>query len=209
MARLDSATRLPWPRRIMVSMTSLRNRLAAAPSPSSPVRSSYSRAIWKDSSSNWEREIVMRGKRTRTARVPCHRPCVERLRPSTATGSDRNTTSPNTCVSCFHHAGNGRIPPVAPKGIVHGHDLPLLVLRVRRDPPGYPQRASRGTIYVFRGPGPPAPASLLACLPSRACSRGRKNVSRRKPSDAFCPPGAPCGRQGRSDERTSSQTSLK
>jgi hypothetical protein len=44
----------------------------AAPSPSSPVRLRYSQAIWKDSSSNWEREIVMGGKRTRTARVPCH-----------------------------------------------------------------------------------------------------------------------------------------
>jgi hypothetical protein len=31
MARLDSASRLRWPRRIMVSMTSLRNRLAEAP----------------------------------------------------------------------------------------------------------------------------------------------------------------------------------
>jgi hypothetical protein len=39
MARLDSASRLRWPRRIMVSMTSLRNRLAEAPSPSSPLRS--------------------------------------------------------------------------------------------------------------------------------------------------------------------------
>ena len=72
MARLDSASRLRWPRRIMVSMVSLRNRLAAAPSPSSPVRSRYSQAIWKESSSSWERETVMGGKRTRTARVPCH-----------------------------------------------------------------------------------------------------------------------------------------
>jgi hypothetical protein len=33
------------PRRIMVSMVSLRNRLAAAASPSLPVRSRYSQAI--------------------------------------------------------------------------------------------------------------------------------------------------------------------
>jgi hypothetical protein len=44
---LDGASRLRWPRRIVVSMTSLRNRLAAAPSPSSPVRSRPSQALVK------------------------------------------------------------------------------------------------------------------------------------------------------------------
>src|ERR1700722_2421502 len=57
----------------MFSMVLLRNRLAAGPSPSSPGRSRDSQAIWKDSSSSWESELVMVGKRTRTARVPCHR----------------------------------------------------------------------------------------------------------------------------------------
>jgi hypothetical protein len=53
-------------------MTSLRNRLAAAPSPNSPVRSRYSQAIWNESSSSWESETVMSKKPTRTVRVPCH-----------------------------------------------------------------------------------------------------------------------------------------
>jgi hypothetical protein len=56
MARLDSASRLRWPRRIMVSMTSLRNRLAEAPSPSSPLRSRYSQAIWNESEELGERD---------------------------------------------------------------------------------------------------------------------------------------------------------
>jgi hypothetical protein len=43
--------------------------------------------------------MFMGGKRTRTARVPCHRRFATRLRPSTATGSERKITSPNTCVS--------------------------------------------------------------------------------------------------------------
>ena len=72
---------------------------------SSPTKSTssrpfrYSQAIWKDSSSSWESEMFMGGKRTRTARVPCHRRFATRLRPSTATGSERKITSPNTCVS--------------------------------------------------------------------------------------------------------------
>jgi hypothetical protein len=51
-ARLESASRLRSPFRIMISMLSLRKRLAATGSPSSPVRSRYSQAIWNDSSSN-------------------------------------------------------------------------------------------------------------------------------------------------------------
>jgi hypothetical protein len=51
-ARLESSSRLRSPFRIMISMLSLRKRLAAAASPSSPVRSRYSQAIWNDSSSN-------------------------------------------------------------------------------------------------------------------------------------------------------------
>jgi hypothetical protein len=51
-ARLESASRLRSPFRIMVSMLSLRKRLAATASPSSPDRSRYSQAIWNDSSSN-------------------------------------------------------------------------------------------------------------------------------------------------------------
>jgi len=46
--------------------------LAAAPSPSSPVRSRYSQAIWNESSRSWESDTVMSRKPTRTARVPCH-----------------------------------------------------------------------------------------------------------------------------------------
>jgi hypothetical protein len=52
MARLDSRSRLRSPFRIMSSSVSARKRLAAAASPSSPVRSRYSQAIWNDSSSN-------------------------------------------------------------------------------------------------------------------------------------------------------------
>ena len=51
-ARLESASRLRSPFRIMISMLSLRKRLAATASPSSSVRSRYSQAIWNDSSSN-------------------------------------------------------------------------------------------------------------------------------------------------------------
>ena len=89
MARLESASRLRWPRRIMVSITSLRSRLAAAPSPSSPLRSRYSQAIWNVSSRSWESERVMSKKPTRTVRVPCHLRFAARFPTSTATGSDR------------------------------------------------------------------------------------------------------------------------
>jgi hypothetical protein len=51
-ARLESASRLRSPFRIMISRVSLRKRLAATGSPSSPARSRYSQAIWNDSSSN-------------------------------------------------------------------------------------------------------------------------------------------------------------
>jgi hypothetical protein len=80
-------------------MKSLRNRLAAAPSPSSPVRSRYSQAIWKESSSSCESETVIRGKRIRAACVPRHLPFAARFRPSTVTGSERKITSPKTWVS--------------------------------------------------------------------------------------------------------------
>ena len=51
-------------------------------------------------------------------------------------------------LDCFHHVGKGkmRIPPVAPKGIVHGHDLPGLVLRIRGNLPA-------GPVDVFNGSG--------------------------------------------------------
>jgi hypothetical protein len=61
---------VPLTRRIIVSMVSLRNRLAAASSPSSPVRSRYSQGIWKESSSSWDSEMLMGGKRIRATRVP-------------------------------------------------------------------------------------------------------------------------------------------
>src|SRR5450631_1304056 len=77
MARLDRTSLLRWPRRIMVSIVSLGNRLATALSPSSPVRSRHSQAIWKDSLSNWESEIVMAGKRSGAAGVPSPRPIDE------------------------------------------------------------------------------------------------------------------------------------
>jgi hypothetical protein len=82
----------------MISIASLRNRLAAAPSPSSSVRSKYSQAIWKDSSSSWD-GMVISGKRTRTARVPRHRRFATRVRLSSANGSEQKITSPKTCVS--------------------------------------------------------------------------------------------------------------
>src|ERR1700733_3098765 len=99
MARLARANRLRWPRPIMVSMTSLRNRLAEAPSPSSPLRSRYSHAIWNEVSRSWESETVMSKKPTRTARVPCHLRFGARFPTSIATGSDRKMTSPNTWAS--------------------------------------------------------------------------------------------------------------
>ena len=128
MARLDSASRLRWPRRIMVSMTSLRNRLAEAPSPSSPLRSRYSQAIWNESSRSWESETVMSKKPTRTVRVPCHLRFAARFPTLIATGSDRKTTSPNTC-GLRRVQGiadrEARIPPIA-----SGCDLPSLLLGV-------------------------------------------------------------------------------
>jgi hypothetical protein len=98
MARLESASRLRWPRRIMVSIVSLRNRLAAAASSSSPARSRYSQAIWKDSSSSWESETLMSGKRIRAACVPRHmrlamRFCFNRHR-NLFTGSTPETGLP-------------------------------------------------------------------------------------------------------------------
>jgi hypothetical protein len=51
-ARLESTSRLRSPFRIMISIVSLRKRLAPTASPSSPVRSRYSQAIWNDSSSS-------------------------------------------------------------------------------------------------------------------------------------------------------------
>jgi hypothetical protein len=130
MARLDSASRLRWPRRIMVSMTSLRNRLAEAPSPSSPVRSRYSQAIWNESSRSWESETVMSKKPTRTVRVPCHLRFAARFPTSIATGSDRKTTSPNMGLRRVQGIADreARIPPIA-----SGCDLPSLLLGVRCD----------------------------------------------------------------------------
>jgi hypothetical protein len=135
MARLDSASRLRWPRRIMVSMTSLRNRLAEAPSPSSPPRSRYSQAIWKDSSSNWESEMVMSKKPTRTFCVPCHR----RFAPAFLHRPHR--LGPKEDVA--EHVGlrrlegiahrEARIPPIASEGVVHGCDLPGLLPGVSCD----------------------------------------------------------------------------
>lgn len=95
MARLESASRLRWPRRIMVSITSLRNRLAAAPSPSSPLRSRYSQAIWNESSRSWESERVMSKKPTRTVRVSAS-PLAFLLRPQPA--RTEKTTSPRASV---------------------------------------------------------------------------------------------------------------
>jgi hypothetical protein len=131
MARLDSASRLRWPRRIMVSMTSLRNRLAEAPSPSSPLRSRYSQAIWNESSRSWESETVMSKKPTRTVRVPCHLRFAARFPTLIATGSDRKTTSPHTWASERVQGiadREARIPPIA-----SACDLPSLLLGVPCD----------------------------------------------------------------------------
>ena len=94
MARLDSASRLR--RRIMVSMTSLRNRIAAAPSPSSPLRSRYSQAIWNESSSSWESETVISKKPTRTVRVIIALSVVLKIR-RTLTGQEIDDLIANTC----------------------------------------------------------------------------------------------------------------
>ena len=98
MARLESASRLRWPRRIMVSITSLRNRLAAAPSPSSPLRSRYSQAIWNESSRSWESETVMSKKPTEPCafHVISASPLAFLLRPQPA--RTEKTTSPRASV---------------------------------------------------------------------------------------------------------------
>lgn len=135
MARLDNASRLRSPRRIMVSMTSLRNRLAAAPSPSSPVRSRYSQAIWKESSSNWESETVMSKKPTRTFCVPCHRRFAVPL--SFIDGNrlgPKDDIAENMDLRRLEGVADreARIPPIASEGVVHGCDPAGLLLCVRR-----------------------------------------------------------------------------
>src|ERR1700721_3078619 len=134
MARLDSASRLRWPRRIMVSMTSLRNRLAEAPSPSSPLRSRYSQAIWNESSRSWESETVMNKKtnenRSRSQSSPLRR---------SLSYFDRNRLGPKDDIA--EHVGlrrvqgiadrEARIPPIASRGVLHGWDPPSLLLGVR------------------------------------------------------------------------------
>jgi hypothetical protein len=108
MARLDNASRLRWPRRIMVSMTSLRNRLAAAPSPSSPLRSRYFQAIWKDSSSDWESEMFMSKKPTRAVRGR------NRLGPKEDVAENVGLQR----VQGIAHR-EAPIPPIASEGVVH------------------------------------------------------------------------------------------
>ena len=134
-AGAERASRLRWPRRIMVSIASLRNRLAAAPSPSSPVRSRYSQAIWKDSSSSWESEMLMGRTRIPAACVPRHLRFATRFRPSTASGSERKITSPKTWVSPVSEDTDRvmRITPISPKSAVRKGDLSGLVLRVSGD----------------------------------------------------------------------------
>jgi hypothetical protein len=99
MARLDNASLLRWPRRIMVSMTSLRNRLAEAPAPSSP-------APLKVLPGDLERILEELGERdghgqktnenrSRSLSSPLRRSHSYLI----ATGSDRMTTSPNTWAS--------------------------------------------------------------------------------------------------------------
>jgi hypothetical protein len=126
MARLDNASRLRWPRRIIASMTSLRNRLAEAPSPSSPLRSRYSQAIWNESSRSWESATVMSKKPTRTVRVPLSSPLRRSL-----SYFDRNRLGPKDDIA--EHVGlrrvqgiadrEARIPPIA-----SACDLPSLLL---------------------------------------------------------------------------------
>ena len=203
MARLDSASRLRWPRRIIVSMTSLRNRLAAAPSPSSPVRSRYSHATWKDSSSNWEREMVMGGKRTKTPRVPYHLRLAARFPLSTATGSDRKKTSPKTW--------NSDVSSALQTAASASRGLPRRSVRVR--PPAFRHRqpSVRGSqpahgefdraVRQFAPPFDLAHVGSLrirlqkALALARASWRGRENVSARLARYAPC---APSGWQARS-----------
>src|SRR3984885_9696041 len=109
----------------MASMVSLRNRLAIAPSPSSPVRSRYSQAIWKDSSSNWESEMLMGGKRIRAARVPRHLalrrtlPALDRQRLGA-----KDHVAENVGLRCFQAIAGGemRIPPIASECVVQGRN---------------------------------------------------------------------------------------
>jgi len=119
----------------MVSIASLRNRLAAAPSPSSPVRSRYSQAIWKGSSSSWESEMLMGRKRIPAACVPRHLRFATRFRPSTASGSERKITLPNAGLACFRGFTDRvmRITPISPKSAVRKSGLSGLVLRVGSD----------------------------------------------------------------------------
>jgi hypothetical protein len=115
MARLERASRLRCPRRIMISMVSLRNRLAAAPTPSSPVRCRYSQAIWNESSSSWESETLMGGKRIRAARVPCHQSSSVGFWSSTATVGAEGHVAENVDLRSRQLSGTtlrrvGRIP---------------------------------------------------------------------------------------------------
>jgi hypothetical protein len=116
MARLDSASRLGWPRRIHGLDDVAENRLAEAPSRSSPLRSRYSQAIWNESSRSWESATVMSKKPTRTVRVPLSSPLRRSL-----SYFDRNRLGPKDDIA--EHVGlrrvqgiadrEARIPPIA------------------------------------------------------------------------------------------------
>jgi hypothetical protein len=178
MARLDSASRLR--RRIMVSMTSLRNRIAAAPSPSSPLRSRYSQAIWNESSRSWERETVMSKKPTRTACVPCHLRFATRFFTSTSTGSDRKTTSPTTWVSDISRAAQ-----TAKHGSRQSRPKASCMDEITRPLPRCPLRLPRLSLSVLHRQAEhvdkPQPVSLL-CAKRPEPPGGRTDSSRQERS---------------------------
>jgi hypothetical protein len=111
----------------MVSMASLRNRLAVAPSPSSPVRS----RVFPSYLERFLKQLGKRnghGRKTNQNRARSMSPAFRR----TFAPFDCHRLGPKyhiveyVCLGRFHHVGDGemRIPPIPPEDIVHRRVLP-------------------------------------------------------------------------------------
>lgn len=136
MARLDSASRLRWPRRIMVSMTSLRNRLgrSAVSQFAAPLKvlPGDLERILEELGERDGHEQKTNENRSRSLSSPLRR---------SLSYFDRNRLGPKDDIA--EHVGvrrvqgvadrEARIPPVASEGVVHGCDLPGILLGVRCD----------------------------------------------------------------------------
>ena len=115
----------------MVSMTSLRNRLAEAPFPSSPLRSRYSHAIWNESSRGWESERDGHKQKTNENRT---RSISSPLRRSFSCNRNRLGPKDDIAKDVALRRVQGiadreaRIPPIA-----SGCDLPSLLLGIPCD----------------------------------------------------------------------------